>query len=97
MALRTRLSVIGLFSAVLAPDFAAAQLPTEKTLAIIDRTFICPEDLPNDATRETANTLFIQLVMSTGEVTTAQLIEFRMRMLRSHSCIKTLKIISKKK
>jgi len=82
--------------AVLWSGYAAAELPTEKTLAIIDRTFVCPEDLPNDETRDAANAFFLQLVMSMGEVTPEQLIEYRVRMLRRHNCTKSLENISKR-
>ena len=97
MTLRVRLACMALSGILIPTQFAAAQLPAEKTLALINRTFVCPEDLPNDDARDTANTLFIQLVMSMGEVTSKKIIEFRMRMLRSHGCTKTLDIISKSK
>jgi hypothetical protein len=89
------LTSLAFLAAITSSSFAAAQLPAEKTLTLIDRTFICPEDLPNDEARDAANTLFLHLVMSMGEATPAQLVEFRMRMLRAHNCVKTLEIISK--
>jgi hypothetical protein len=68
----------------------AAPRTAAQKLAQIDRTFICPEDLPDEETRQVAATLFTHLSLSAGYATPRQITLLRTRLLRSHQCWETL-------
>jgi len=73
------------------PSPARAQLPVENGLAQIDRTFVCPESLPNDAARDAAMQLFIEQVRAVQpNLTVAELVSYRMTLLQRHDCAETL-------
>jgi hypothetical protein len=57
----------------------------------IDRTFVCPESLPDDEARNDALKLFLAEVAAVQPtITVKQLTEFRVAMLRKHQCRATL-------
>lgn len=68
-----------------------AQLAIQQKLAQIDRTFICPEDLPSDEARNSAVKLFLeQLAAVEPNITVSELGEYRMSLLKKHECRQTL-------
>jgi hypothetical protein len=70
---------------------ARAQLAVQKSLAQIDRTFVCPEDLPSDEARDTALKLFLQQVAAIEPKTTVgDMISYRVSLLKKHQCRQTL-------
>lgn len=70
---------------------ASGTLPVQSQLDQIDRTFICPEDLPTDEAREAALLVFNAQVQAVQPgLTLRQLIEYRYSMLAKHQCTKTL-------
>lgn len=77
-----------LFAMVAAP--LAAQLPAERTLAQIDRTFVCPESLPSAAAQHAATQLFVEQVMSLGKFSVDEIVKYRVGLLRKYGCKKTL-------
>jgi hypothetical protein len=70
---------------------AHAQLAVQKELAQIDRTFVCPEDLPSDEARATAVELFLQqLAAVQPRITVREITEYRVSLLKKHQCRQTL-------
>jgi hypothetical protein len=68
-----------------------AQMPARNRLAQIDRTFVCPESLPNDAAREAAIRLFTEQVVAINpRLTVRQIVSYRVALLRRHGCGHTL-------
>jgi len=75
----------------LAPAVAA-----DKTAAFaeIDRTFTCPEALPDAATRQTALHGFMDSVATAAPtVTIPQMLAYRQNLLKKHACQETLRNI----
>jgi hypothetical protein len=70
---------------------AHAQLDVQKKLAQIDRTFICPEDLPTEQAKQDALNLFLeQVAVVQPQITIAEIIEYRVSLLKKHQCRQTL-------
>jgi hypothetical protein len=70
---------------------AHAQLAVQKNLAQIDRTFVCPEDLPSDEARSTAVELFLQQLASIQpSITINEIAAYRTSLLQKHQCRQTL-------
>jgi len=85
------LSLIAGVMAVWGEVAGQAQLPARNRLAQIDRTFVCPESLPNDAAREAAVRLFTEQVAAINpHVTIRQIVSYRFALLRRHGCSHTL-------
>ncbi|WP_159982605.1 MULTISPECIES: hypothetical protein [unclassified Novosphingobium] len=83
--------------AILALTAAASNfLPVQQKLDQIDRTFICPEDLPSDEARDAAMNLFVEQVRSLDpSATVANLVAYRYSLLVKHQCVKTLDIMKR--
>jgi hypothetical protein len=68
--------------------------PDKTKLAEIDRTFTCPETLPDAAAKQNALKQFVsQVGAAWPEVTIAQFTTFRMTLLEKHGCTQTLEAI----
>ena len=68
--------------------------PDKAKLAEIDRTFVCPETLPDGAAKQNALRQFVSQVGDAWpEVTIAQFTSFRMTVLEKHGCTQTLESI----
>jgi len=81
----------GAFAVLSGPACAGSM---EAALDEIDRTFVCPEDLPNDDAREASLRQFLERIRKdAGTMTVDQMIEFRVRLLEKHHCTKTLQHI----
>lgn len=73
-----------------------AQLPVQAKLAQIDRTFVCPESLPSDSARQAALQLFLEQVSAVEpNLTVANIITYRVSLLRKHRCAQTLANIAR--
>jgi hypothetical protein len=81
--------------ALVAPPQAKAQLPVERQLAQVDSTFACPESLSTDQARQNALALFLdQVAALQPNLTLADLIAYRVTLLRKHRCFQTLRNIT---
>lgn len=96
-ALRQTCKVSGLLAAVVVATVtlfvasARAQLDVQNKLAQIDRTFVCPEDLPTDQARQDAVKLFLEQVAAVQpKVTLREITEYRVSLLKKHQCSQTL-------
>jgi hypothetical protein len=77
-------------TSLLAAD-AQQSLAVQKALSQIDRTFICPEDLPSNEARTAAMSLFVQQIAAIQpKITIKEIAEYRMSLLKSHQCRETL-------
>lgn len=68
----------------------AAATPQVDYARQIDRTFVCPESLPDKASRKAALDLFTRQAIAEGANTPARIVDLRLTMLRRHGCTKTL-------
>ena len=91
---RYRLPLIGWVMALCMRGPLGAQQSPQDTLGQLDQSFVCPENLPNDHARDTALRDFLEAIRAgAGSMTVAQMIEFRMFLLKKHNCAKTLEQI----
>jgi hypothetical protein len=61
--------------------------PEPPALAAIDRSFVCPEKLPDNAMRLTADQLFIDAMKRAApDASPEQVGFFREHLLRNHNC-----------
>ncbi len=68
--------------------------PDKAKLAEVDRTFTCPETLPDGAAKQTALRQFVsQVAAAWPDATIAQFTAFRMTVLEKHGCTQTLEAI----
>ena len=75
---------------------AHAQSADKDKLAQVDRTFVCPESLPDDATRREAMKKYLLAVGDAWPgVTVNQMIDFRVALLNKHNCAKTLEALKR--
>jgi hypothetical protein len=81
---------------IVAAESSAAAPFDQAKLAEIDRTFVCPESLPNFQAKEASLKQFISQVSALGPVTVSEMIDLRMRLLAKHSCTETLQRIHDK-
>jgi len=78
-------------TAIVAVIQSSSLLPVQQKLDQLDRTFICPEDLPSDEARQSAVLLFLEQVRAIEpNLTVKSLIEYRQSLLVKHDCTKTL-------
>jgi hypothetical protein len=86
-----KLGLLGFVFAFACANPAGAQLEIQRRLAQIDSTFVCPESLPNDVARGDAVKLFLDQVTAVEpNLTLADLVSYRMTLLRKHNCTATL-------
>lgn len=64
----------------------AISSPSAALSSQMDRTFICPENLPDDASRRAQVELFLRQAMAAGYRTPAEIADLRLTMLRKHGC-----------
>ncbi|MGY2732393.1 hypothetical protein [Sphingomonas sp. UYP23] len=70
---------------------AAQVVADPDRMAQIDRSFVCPENLPSDAARVQAIAKFdAKMAQAVKDLTLDQLGEARMYLLRKHRCFATL-------
>ena len=75
----------------LGPDLSA-----DPKLAVLDRQFVCPEALPDDAARSAAlKQFFDQVGTAEPAVTIGDMIAYRLALLRKHDCRDTLANIAR--
>jgi hypothetical protein len=92
--LRCLFGVLGILT--LGATGVHAQLAVQNKLAQIDRTFVCPEDLPNDEARSIALKLFLQqLAAVQPSITIKEITEYRVSLLKKHQCRQTLANIAR--
>ncbi len=91
-----RRSVLCLTSILLlAAGFAYSQGET-KPLEDLDKSFVCPEDLPNDQARQDAVKLFAETIAKQHpEMTIEELARYRVSLLEKHHCTQSLANIRK--
>jgi len=78
----------------LAATPAHAQSADKEKLDQIDRSFVCPESLPDVKAKEASLDQFIKQVTAAWPgVTVAQFTAFRMALLERHECKQTLESI----
>ena len=76
---------------------AAGQTPLDAVIARKDREFVCPERLPDHATRMKVLNAFINDISDVDpKYTIGQLIDLRDVLLRKHKCVETLRQEGKK-
>ncbi len=79
---------------LLAVALPAHAEPDKAKLAEIDRSFTCPETLPDGAAKQNALKQFVdQVAAAWPEVTIAQFTAFRMTVLEKHGCTQTLEAV----
>ena len=68
-------------------------LPVQQKLDQIDRTFVCPEDIPSYEGRKAAAKLFVERLQAIQpDLTVKNLVEYRQTLLVKHRCTKTLEL-----
>jgi hypothetical protein len=73
-------------------DVSASAAPSTSTFADIDRQFVCPEALPDDATRTQALKAFMTGVSQAApNMNIAQVLLYRRTLLTKHGCAATLR------
>lgn len=84
-----------LLAAGLALPAHAGDLDKDK-LAKIDRRFVCPESLPDDAARRGAvKTYLLQMRDAWPDASVDDMIAYRVSLLKKHQCMKTLEAIGR--
>ena len=97
MKLKESLPVLGLLGTLMLPGVGQAQLRVQDQLAQIDRSFVCPESLPDDEARSAALTLFLKQVAAVEpHISITELVDYRVNLLRKHQCVVTLANISRR-
>jgi hypothetical protein len=81
-------------AAALAPQSHAADMDKNK-LAEVDRSFVCPESLPDAARQDAVKQYIIQVRDAWPDASVDDMIAYRKFLLKKHNCAKTLEAIER--